>query len=401
MRIVFIGTFGLYPKGTVRDRAVPLAQALLERGHEVTVLVPPWDNPGDSGRVVGIGGVKVINIRIPLAIPLWWHLLITLRLLKAAWKEQPDIIHLLKPKAFTGFVAMVLWLARRAGFCRVPYVIDSDDWEGKGGWNELQDYTWAQKRLFAFQEGWVLRHADSVTVASRTLARMATRLGVAPERLFYLPNGVAREQLERKGRSGEGVRRLHQLGQAPVILLYTRFFEFKLEYLLEVVESIFNQTPEARLLVVGKGLFAEERRLDEISQRPGIANRIAQVGWVERGKLGEYFAAADAAIYPLEDTLVNRTKCPVKLIDLLAAGVAVVAERVGESTQYIQNGETGLLVEPGDAEGLAAAVLRLLGDEPLRRRLSEQAREGLAARHTWGQVAQKAEKAYRVATGRR
>jgi len=50
MNIAIFGPFGLRPKSTMRRRALPLGKALAVRGHRVTVIIPPWDWPGDAGR---------------------------------------------------------------------------------------------------------------------------------------------------------------------------------------------------------------------------------------------------------------------------------------------------------------------------------------------------------------
>jgi glycosyltransferase involved in cell wall biosynthesis len=108
------------------------------------------------------------------------------------------------------------------------------------------------------------------------------------------------------------------------------------------------------------------------------------------------FAQADVAIYPFDDTLVNRAKCAVKLGDLLAAGVPVVAEAVGQNREYIRHGETGLLVEPGDSASFAAAVVRLLGDGALRRRLGEASARDVRKRFAWDRLVDMVERSYGV-----
>ena len=126
----------------------------------------------------------------------------------------------------------------------------------------------------------------------------------------------------------------------------------------------------------------------------GWGRQLAYAGWVRREELPDYFAAADVALYPFDDTLINRTKCAVKLLDLLSAGVPVVAEAVGQNQEYIRQEQTGLLVPPGETEWFAASVVRLLGDEALRQRLGRAAHEDLKARYTWDQLALVAEGAY-------
>ena len=69
-----VGPFGLGPKGTMRMRALPMAQALVPRGHEVEMFLAPWSNPEDSGSEEERGGIKIHNITLPPSIPLLGHL---------------------------------------------------------------------------------------------------------------------------------------------------------------------------------------------------------------------------------------------------------------------------------------------------------------------------------------
>ena len=152
MRLVFIGPFGLRPKRTMADRALPLAQALAQHGHTVRMILPPWNAPEDSGKTLTLGGVEVAHVKLPPRWPLLFHLLLTLRLLRAALNARADVIHVFKPKAHAGFALFALWLMRGLRLTRVRLVADEDDWEGAGGWNEREAYPAFAKRLFAWQE---------------------------------------------------------------------------------------------------------------------------------------------------------------------------------------------------------------------------------------------------------
>ncbi|MFQ5856904.1 MAG: glycosyltransferase, partial [Anaerolineae bacterium] len=194
MRIVMVGPFGLRRKGTVRARALPLARALVEREHHVTLLLPPWDSPQDAGRRWTDAGVDVVNIHLPRAIPALDHATITCRLVDHVLGLEPDVVHAFKPKAYAGLTATVLWWLRRLRKTDIRLVIDTDDWEGPGGWNEIEPYTPAQRRFFVWQERWGLTHCDAVTVASRSLQTLVWGLGVEPGHVFYVPNGVGKSE---------------------------------------------------------------------------------------------------------------------------------------------------------------------------------------------------------------
>lgn len=234
MRIAMIVPFGLGPKGTMRMRALPMAQALAARGHGVEMFLAPWSNPEDSGRAEKRGGVKIHNISLLPSVPLLRHLIITWQLLFQALRRRPDIVHCFKPKAYSGLVAMGVWFLHKTGLTKARLVMDSDDWEGTGGWNDIEDYTWLQKRVFAFQERWGLAHCHALTVASRALQTLAWSVGVEPGKVFYVPNGLRVEwPLEPwlpKGRS--------------TVLLYTRFFKFTLERVVEIWQRGSKQSPK-------------------------------------------------------------------------------------------------------------------------------------------------------------
>jgi glycosyltransferase involved in cell wall biosynthesis len=382
MRIVFIGPFGLRVKGTMNWRAVPMAKALADRGHQVDIILPPWDCPEDNGREWKEGGVGVHNISLPPRLPLLFHLLVTWRLVKRSMTLKPDVVHCFKPKAYTGLSAMVVWFLRKLGLMKVRLVVDSDDWEGWGGWNEFGQYTWAQKRFFAWQERWGLTHCEAVTVASRALQTLAWSLGVLPEQVLYVPNGANLQS------------RISILHSSFSALLYTRFFEFPAERVIEIFERVTAEVPEAKLLIVGKGFFGEEKELLRLASQRGLADRIVYAGWVEPAQLAGYLAAADVAIYPLDDNLLNRARCSAKLVDLMAAGLAIVAEDVGQSREYIEHGRSGLLVGAGDTEAFAQCVVRLLRDKSLRETLGNKAQRRVCEEFAWERLAERIESAY-------
>jgi len=398
MNIVMIGPFGLQPKATMSVRALPMAKALVARGHSVTLLIPPWDHPADAGREWEEDGVRIVNVPLPLRLPLFFHGALALRLVRRALALRPDVIHCFKPKAYAGLAHFVLWWLRRLRLigsglpAGLRLVADEDDWEQ--AWNEVGAYSRAQQRVFAWQERWGLTHADSVVAASRELARLVAGVGVPSSRIFYVPNGARLLPGYGADRRPQAVRMLWELDEAPVVLLYTRFFEFSLERVVEILRRVVARAPRAKLLIVGEGLFSEESELDDLFTEAGLADHAVFTSWVEFDRLADYFAATDVAIFPFDDTLINRTKCSVKLTDLLTAGLPVVADAVGQNAEYIADGESGLLVPPGNDAAFADAVLRLLADADLRARLGAGAVRRMQERFAWPNLVAEVEKAY-------
>lgn len=386
MKIVFIAPFGIRPKGTVIARMAPLAAGLQLLGHDVTIIAPPYTNPEDSGREEMVRGVLVKNISLCPSNKVVAALVLSWRMFRATMAEKPDLAHLFKPKGYGGIAAFALALSGRLGRRLPPLFVDTDDWEGAGGMNELHAYGWAEKAVFSFQERWLQQLAAGVTAASRTLQGRAREMGVLPEKVLYLPNCVDDVS------PGDGSRIRSRLGipaETPVVLLYTRFFEFDQQRLHLVLAEIRRQVPAVRFLVVGKGRRGEEDLLRRAAEDHGFSRALIMAGWVEPPDLPDYLDAGDVALYPFDDTVVNRAKCPAKLTELVRAGVPVIGERVGQLAEYLKPGVSGILCDPGDWRAMADAAAGLLADREKRRALGETGRRWLLEQFSWNAYAAK------------
>lgn len=187
------------------------------------------------------------------------------------------------------------------------------------------------------------------------------------------------------------------LGEGPVVLLYTRFAEFHPERPLRVLMKVRERYHQAKLLVVGAGLRGEETILRRTASAAGLSEAIVETGWVSWEEVPRYLRLADVALLPMDDDLVNRTKCPVKVLDLMAARLPIVADAVGEAEEYLAG--VGVLVPPGEVEAMGQAVVDLLSSPGRARRLGRAARDKVRRLYLWEDLAVYAEAAYRTATG--
>jgi glycosyltransferase involved in cell wall biosynthesis len=230
-------------------------------------------------------------------------------------------------------------------------------------------------------------------------------------RVFYLPNGCNAKATEDRGLEtgsisslspvsgllsapSDSVREKYALGDAPTVLLYSRFWEFRLERVVTLVREVAAHLPQARWLMVGKGLHGEDKLLTTQLAEADLAEYVRFTGWLPLEQVPAYFAAANVAVYPYDNTLLNRTKCSVKLINLLEAGLPVVADAVGQNVEYIQNGVSGLLTPAEDDRAMAAALVALLQNAGQQKRLGQAARQFIAENFNWTYLAQIAERAY-------
>ena len=146
--------------------------------------------------------------------------------------------------------------------------------------------------------------------------------------------------------------------------------------------------PGATLTVVGRGLAGEER---ELAGMPGITVQ----GWMEPAELPALLGRMSVAIVPWADTPPNRAWHSAKVLELMAAGLPIVAYAVGELPVTL--GEAGVLALPGDVDGFAAAVAFLLADPDRGARLGAAAQNRVKFVFAWGRLADVSLAAYAAA----
>ena len=393
LQIVMIGPFAFKPKGTVSARAFFMARALVNRGHRVTILMPPYDHLLDSGRIREQDGVRLENMTIRRN-DAWHQLVVPAHMARRTIQLQPDVIHVFKPIGYSGLAGLYLsWLSRR------PVVLDTDDWEGRGGWADLNPYPALWRWFFDRQERWLSRHAGAVTVVSHTLQAQVCSFGVDPGRVVYLPNGPdtrLRARTEVSEAEKGALRARLGVGHAPFALYLGHIpHGTDLDLALEALPYLERRLPAARLVIagVGDGLAGLQARAEMM----GVGDRVLFPGWIPHEQAPLYVAAADAAVNPYRDTLINRSKCAGKVILAMAMGVPVVTSRLGENLEYIEDGHSGVLTEPGDAKDLARGLFAVLSDRVWAGKLGCEARKRIWERFDWDARVGEVERAYEIA----
>lgn len=370
MRIVMVGPFGFHPNKTMRSRAMGFARELMQAGHPVKMIMPPWQTADEAGASWFEDGVEIEYVSLNGGI-----LPTVGRMVSATRKFKPDVVFGFKPKAYSGLVMFWLWQTRWVR-TKPLLVTDTDDWEGWGGWNDIADYSTVQKYFFAWQEKWGMRHCDLLTYASRELGNRANDFDIPENKTLYLPNGPG-IQTGSVSQSLIKIRR-KELGLAdhPTLLLYSRLFEFDTNRLVAILQKVMTKVPNLAILTVGAGLFAEQAAEFRAQlTEAGLIDRMIDTGWLDEADLPYTLSAADVGLYLMDDNLLNRTKCPVKLADMVALGLPVVAESVGQVTLYVADSENGLLCESGDIDAIAFALTNLLKNRALSQQLGQAGRK--------------------------
>jgi glycosyltransferase involved in cell wall biosynthesis len=296
---------------------------------------------------------------------------------RAAAGSQPDFVY--QRYALGSYAG--LELAREL---RVPFVLE---YNGSEVW---ADKHWGAGQLQRVKELEALelrniKSASLVVVVSEVLKDQLVEHGVDGDKVLVNPNGVDTQGLApyRETTPADWRARLG-LPEAPTIGFIGTFglWHGVLE-LPTMIERVAATRPDARWLMVGAGRLRDEVR-DEIARR-GLADQVELVGIVPHERALEVLSACDICVSPhVPNPDGSRFfGSPTKLFEYMGLGKPIVASDLEQIGEVIVDGESGLLHEPGDSARAAELVVKLIGDEKLRRRLGAGALAAASTTYSW------------------
>jgi glycosyltransferase involved in cell wall biosynthesis len=201
--------------------------------------------------------------------------------------------------------------------------------------------------------------------------------GYDPASIRVIHNGVDLSRFNGTPNAGRVRQELGLPAEAPIVAVVSRLNRMKgLEQFIQAAPGVLAAHPDTRFLIVGETPPFDRPYLDELkslAERCGVGERVIFTGL--RADVPELLASATVAVMPsLNEALSN------SLLESMAAGAPTVATRVGGTPEALADGETGLLVEPGDVEALGRAINRLLAAPELAARLGAAARTRIEQR---------------------
>jgi glycosyltransferase involved in cell wall biosynthesis len=335
------------PAGGMANQTRQLAELLRGEGAQVELVQTnaPY-RPALFGR---LRGLRALARLLPYLHALW----------RAAGRN--DLMHLMANSGWSWhlFAAPALWVARLRG---QPVVVNY-----RGG--EADDFL----RRSARRVRAGMRGAAALVVPSGFLQEVFARHGMQAR---IVPNIVDLQRFRPAERPHE-----QALPDASPRILVARNLEalYDNATALRAFARVLAQRPDAQLVIAGTG--PEEAALRGLADELGIAARVEFTGRLDRDAMAARLRGSSVSLNPSRvDNMPN------SVLEALASGVPVVSTAVGGVPYVVADGQTALLVPPGDAPAMAAALLRVLGDGALAERLR---RAGLreVQRYTWAQVA--------------
>jgi glycosyltransferase involved in cell wall biosynthesis len=349
-----------------------LAAELRRAGHQVTVLTLRWQPewPAD----VQHEGVRIVRLPLPTrgAWGTWRHMR---RLARWALRHRGrfDLAYVcrLRHEAYA-----MLRVAQRAGLAVVLRAERAGP-EGDCFW-QLDARCGRRIKRACFQ-------ADAFVAPARGIERELIAAGYARDRIHYLPSGAplpeGRSPL-RGAAARAGLARAQPalaVAEGTPLAVWTGRMERSagLAHLVRSWAAVVRERPGAKLWLVGDGPVSAE--LAEQIHRERLAGSVSLAGAFD--SVDDVLQAADVYVCPTTD----EGPC-LGLLEALAAGLPVVASDIPGHAGFAEHEQHALLVPDGDPPALAAAVLRVMNNPALARRLGEAARTRVGREFTVEQM---------------
>ena len=221
-----------------------------------------------------------------------------------------------------------------------------------------------------------LRCFDAVVAVSDSIAEATRQLGIAPDRVSTIPNGIdlgpfASASQRQHSRSGEELR----------IGTVARLIERKgIDHFLKAARVILNEFPRTRFVIVGDGPYRDN--LEGLAKELKIEGNVSFEGTLT--DMPNVYAGFDILVLPsLEEGM------PMTILEALASQLAVVGTSVGAIPELIIPGQTGVLVRPGEVDELVEAVRSLIIDPELRHHLGKKGQTLVRERNSSGHMSRK------------
>jgi glycosyltransferase involved in cell wall biosynthesis len=242
--------------------------------------------------------------------------------------------------------------------------------------------------LAAQAERWMLSRADAVLTVSAPLRDHALSLGAETARVHVFPNGVD-PTLFQPGPPEASVRARLGLDDGPVLGFVGGLRPWHgVEVLPELAERLAKLHRKLRLVVVGDGQLRP--LLEESFGKRKLLERVVFTGTLAHEEVAAVIRQFDVALAPYPQLDHAFYFSPLKIFEYMACGVTVVAANVGQISEIVRDGKTGLLYPPGDVNALANACHRLLGNPRLRQTIGRAAAKRVHTHYTWDRNASRA-----------
>jgi PEP-CTERM/exosortase A-associated glycosyltransferase len=352
-----------------------LPVALTSPKHEMS-----WKKPTDP--LEQIGNLRfyrtgvLAEAGIPFATELKLMRSLARRMEEVARIEEPDVLHAHSPVLNA---VPALRVGRKLG---IPVV-----YEIRAFWEDaaVDHGTYSEQsrkyKLVRSIETWTCRRATEVAVLCNGLKRDLILRGIPGEKLTVVANGINatdfhpcvadRELASSMGISGK-----------KVVGFIGSFYRYEgLDLLISAFEKLSGTRDGLMLLLVGGGEM--QGKLQSQIEELRLRDRVILTGRIPHQKIPAFYSLMDILVYPRYSMRLTELVTPLKPLEAMAMGKALIASDIGGHRELIKDGVNGLLFKPGDVPALTETLRRVLENSRLGNQLAMQARNWVLENQTW------------------
>jgi glycosyltransferase involved in cell wall biosynthesis len=328
-------------------------------------------------------GVKFHPIRnFVQRISIYDDLMALFELVLLMRRQRYDIVHTHNSKA--GFIGRLA--ARIAGMPIVVHTIHGF------AFHEFEKPP--RQILFILLERFAARFADKLITVSEPLKQWGLRLGIGKkEQYITIYDGIEINRFILDVNVGQKRQEFGIKAADLVVGVVSKLWEGKgHRCILQAAQKVVKKVPDVKFMFVGEGYLRKE--LEQLVQKLGLSDYVIFTGF--RTDIPQITAIFDIAVLASFYEGLGRV-----LLEAMVLGKPVIATRVGGIVDVVDDGKTGILVPPNDSEALAQALIKLLLDGELRRRMGEAGRAKIDAKFSARTMVSQIEKVYEELIGER
>ena len=227
----------------------------------------------------------------------------------------------------------------------------------------------------------LLDRADAVFVVSQTLRTHVEELGIAADKIHVVPNGVDPQRFYPAAPDPQLKDKLG-LKNSKVIGFVGGLRPWHgVEILPELLQALAPAYPDLKLVFVGTGPLERDLKIKFAEKK--LSDHVLFLGATPHDEVAAVIRQFDLALAPYPEHSHSFYFSPLKIFEYLASGVATVAADIGQISELVKHGETGLLYKAGDLSGLIHGCRTLLDDATLRQRIGKAGAQLIRQNYTW------------------
>ncbi len=170
--------------------------------------------------------------------------------------------------------------------------------------------------------------------------------------------------------------------EGKFIVAYTGTLQvwYAIEDVISAFPAVIQEIPDACFIIAGAG--PAQQKLESLAYRLNISGKVRFLGYIEHHRIPEIISIADVVVAPYKELGMPFFNSAIKIFEYLSSGRPMVASRIGQIAEVLEDQHTALLVTPGSVREIATAIIRLSRDAGLRAFLSVNARKE-AQKYSW------------------